>query len=288
MKTAIVTGASSGIGYDLAIALSKKGYKVYGCAPELAVHLMEPLKEYGVVPFALDITKVSHIKKAVEFYKKDSGKDSLDLLYNNAGIATGGLGFEFDDDEMMLLMNVNLIGHIYMTKYFADLLIKAHGVIVFTASVAAISPLSWTSLYNATKAGIDAYAKSIRPEFAAFGVTVYSVITGGVKTTIGASSASQMAAKLEASPYTVPGSEESILSATQMTNNGMLPHVYAKKVILKVTGGFRGFNIYTGYMANAVRLMNAYTPLWFQYFVMRTRFKQGLPFREIKKKYGEK
>lgn len=68
-----------------------------------------------------------------------------------------------------------------MTKHFAPLVIKSKGSIIFTSSVAARVPLSWISAYSATKAAIDAYAKTLHGEMEPFGVKVHSVITGVFK-----------------------------------------------------------------------------------------------------------
>lgn len=89
----------------------------------------------------------------------------LDILYNNAGISNlGGPAIEYDDDKLRLLFDVNVLGHMYVTKYFSDMVIQAKGTVVFTSSVAARVPLSWVSAYNATKSAIDQYALGLRAE----------------------------------------------------------------------------------------------------------------------------
>lgn len=287
-KFALVTGASSGIGYNLSIELSKKGYTVFGCAPQACVQDMDPLKQYGVIPFALDITKIEEIKKAVEFFKETSGGETLDILYNNAGISIGGPGFDFLDEEAANFMNVNLMGHIYMTKYFVQFVINAKGTILYTASVAGIIPLCWTSIYCASKAGINAYARGIRAELEPFGVTVISVITGGVYTNIAGHSEETIKSGISLSRMNVPGFKESIISANEMVNDGMPPEIYAKKIVDRLENGFKGFNIYEGFKAGTLKFVADWVPLWLQYKVLAIRFKQNVVLENVRKQNRKK
>lgn len=285
VKYALVTGASSGIGYNLAVELSKNGYTVFGCAPEPYVKQMDPLKKLGVIPFALDITYIKQIQQAVHFFEEMSGGKKLDLLYNNAGIAIGGPGFDFEDEEVANFINVNLVGHIYMTKYFSEFVINAKGTIVYTASVAGIVPLSWTSIYCASKAAIDTYAKGIRAELAPFGVKVHSVITGGVRTGISEKPGAQLAKRIEDIKYSVPGMQESLNSTVNMMKDGMFPDVYAERVVKRLVKGYSGFNIYEGYQAGILKFVSRWFPLWLQYKIVGHRFKQNFVFNNLRKKY---
>ncbi|KAF3993567.1 hypothetical protein FT663_00237 [Candidozyma haemuli var. vulneris] len=285
MPYALVSGASSGIGYNLALILAQRGFKVYGGAPEHTLHLMEPLRQHGVVPFALDIRKPESVQKAVEFFREHSGSDSLDILYNNAGIADGGPGFDFEDEAMMNIFAVNVTGHMLMTKYFTPFVIQAKGAIVYTASVAGIVPLCWTSLYCSTKAAINAYAKGIRVELEPFGVRVYSVITGGVDTDIAKEKKGDISKRIGELPYQIQGLEESIRASANMTCHGTKPNKYARSVLNKVLAKHRGFNIYEGYRARLLKFISNWFPLWLQYRVIGSFFKQNKPLAELRKRY---
>lgn len=282
VKYALVTGASSGIGYNLAISLSKRGYTVFGGAPEHELSSMELLKSHGVIPFAIDIRSADLIKNAVELVRNTTNDDKLDLLYNNAGIAIGGPGFVFDDAEVQNFISINLTGHILVTKYFAPFVINARGIIVYTASVAAIIPLLWTSIYCATKAGIDAYARGIRAELLPFGVSVHSVITGGVRTQIAHKA---HGGKPFVDPgFNVEGLQESLESTLAMANDGTPPDVYADRVVKKITRGYSGFRIYEGHMARILKFVSAWVPLWLQYYLIGRHFKQLRVFADIRKR----
>ncbi|EAZ62841.2 1-Acyl dihydroxyacetone phosphate reductase ribitol 2-dehydrogenase [Scheffersomyces stipitis CBS 6054] len=278
-KYALITGASSGIGYSVARILAQRGYKVLGCAPEKDLSGMDSLKEYGVVPFALDITNIDQIKKAVEFVRAETG-GRLDILYNNAGISIGGPATEIPDDDLVRLFNVNVFGHIYMTKYFIGFVIAAKGRVVFTSSVAARVPLSWIGAYCASKAAIDSYAQALRVEMKPFGVRVHSVITGGVNTAI---CDVNFPKSFEGSRYDVPGLYDSLKASSTMSRDVCIqPDEYAKQVIRDITGWRDpGFNLYHGARAYTLHILGRFFPVWLVEWGIAFHFKQLKPLREV-------
>lgn len=289
-KYALITGASSGIGYQLAIALSKKGYKVFGCAPESNLWEMKPLtKEYGVVAFGCDITKIDDVKKAAKLIGEQTG-GRLHILYNNAGIALGGASVEMTDEDLVRIFNVNTIGHILVTKYMVDYVIAAKGTIVFTSSVAARIPLSWAGPYCATKAAIDQYAMVLHGEMKPFGVHVHSVITGGVDT--GLLDTIDLNKNAAGTRYDVEGLYESMWSLRNMSRNQrttMSPEKYAKKIVHRITKTRDvGFNIYEGALAYTLHLCNRWAPLWLVEWGTAFHFSQLKVFRNLKKKLKSK
>ena len=82
----LITGASSGFGYEVSILLAKAGYKVYATARRL--ELMEPLKEYGIIPLKLDVTDEENVNNVIDEIIKENGK--IDILINNAGYGLYG------------------------------------------------------------------------------------------------------------------------------------------------------------------------------------------------------
>lgn len=284
MKYAVITGASSGIGYAMAIALSKKGYKVFGCAPAFAVPAMDPLKKYGVTTFACDITNLEDIKNAVTLVtKQTNGK--LDILYNNAGIAIGGPCIDYDETELNKIFQINVIGHINVTKHFADLIIAGKGTIVFTSSIAGFMPLSWSGAYSATKAAINAYAQTLNMEMKPFGVKVYSVITGGVDTAI-ADSAASAPTEFSSKFNDLDGVKESAEITSKMTKNmSESPEVYAEGIANKITRKKNyGFNLYKGYHAVTSYYVYRWLPLWLIQYSIAKKFLQLRVFAAIRRK----
>ncbi|EMG50618.1 hypothetical protein G210_2066 [Candida maltosa Xu316] len=281
-KYALVTGASSGIGYNLAIELSKKGYKVFACSPEKVLYAQKPLEEEnGVISIPCDIANIEDIKRVKEQVEKHTG-GNLDVLYNNAGISISGPAIEIPEDQLDFLFQVNVLGHINMTKHFAPFVINRKGTILFTSSVAARVPLSWISAYNATKAAIDAYALTLHGELAPFGVRVHSVITGGVDTAIfDPTRVSSMAG----SYYDVPGIYESMESATMMSRNlHITPAQYAKQIVKDITRWRDpGFNLYHGALAYFLHWVSRFLPLWMVEMGVQIHFKQRSVLRTIAK-----
>ncbi|EMG50500.1 AYR1 NADPH-dependent 1-acyldihydroxyacetone phosphate reductase [Candida maltosa Xu316] len=286
-KYALISGASSGIGYAVAKELSKRGYTVFGCSPAYVLHLQKPLEEeYGLISIACDITKLDDIKHAKEVVESHTN-GNLDLLFNNAGIAIGGPAIEIPEDDLNLIFQVNVIGHINMTKHFAPFVIKRKGSIVYTSSVAARVPLSWISAYSATKAAIDAYAKTLHGEMEPFGVSVHSIITGGVKTGIGSQNKVEEIQKdMKDSLYNVDGVVESVIETSNMSKDKGIPaDKYAKNVVGKITRRNKKFNLYAGASAGLLHYLGLYYPLWLVEYFMQKVFKQLLVFKNIRKKY---
>ncbi|KAI5961078.1 hypothetical protein CANMA_003852 [Candida margitis] len=279
-KYALITGASSGIGYNLAIELSKRGYQVIGCSPPQVIFGQKSLEqEYGVISIPLDITDINNIKSVHEKVKQLTN-NQLSILYNNAGISIAGPAIEIDEDRLDKIFQVNVIGHINMTKWFAPMVINTRGTIVFTSSVAARVPLSWVSAYNSTKAAIDAYALTLHGEMAPFGVRVHSVITGGVDTAI---CDANVCSALGDSYYDVPGVYDSINASAMMSRDlNISPQKYAKQVVKDlVRWRDPGFNLFHGARSYFLHWVSRFLPLWLVEFGVQWHFKQVRVLRTV-------
>lgn len=161
-KYALISGGTGGIGTQLCIQLAAEGYTVFAFAPEKFLSDVKDLKNDNIIPYALDITNIDNIKSSVNFIREKTNGGFLDILYNNAGIPYNTPATEFKDELMINLFNTNLIGHILMSKYFCDFVIKTQGTICFTASVSAVVPMAWISLYGASKAALNQYAWGLK------------------------------------------------------------------------------------------------------------------------------
>lgn len=180
-KSALVTGASSGIGYATAIELAKRGYLVFAGARRLEP--MEPLKEHGVITIELDVSSLESVEKAKKFIS-DKTDGYLDILYNNAGQSCTFAALDVTDEDFKQCYEVNVFGPIRTVRVFGPLIINAKGVIGFTGSVSGVIPFPFSCIYSSTKAAIHQYAATLRIEMKPFGVRVVNVVTGGVKTNI--------------------------------------------------------------------------------------------------------
>lgn len=287
MKYALISGGTGGIGTELCRSFARRGYQVIATAPPGYEGELEVLKkECGVIPVVLDVANLDDIKKLKKIVEAETG-GRLDILYNNAGIAVGGPAVVFDDDAVAKLYQVNLLGHIYMTKYMLEFVINAQGAIIYTALVAARVPLTWCAHYNATKAAIDHYAKTLRGEMAPFGVRVYLIITGGVDTPISGrnpAAKQKMVDMVMALPFAVPELEETMRATSLMTNKTWPPKRYAELVVAEIESRTLSFNIYRGQAAYLLHFIGRYIPLCIQNYLLAKKFRALEVYRALREK----
>jgi NAD(P)-dependent dehydrogenase (short-subunit alcohol dehydrogenase family) len=172
MRTALVTGASSGIGAACASRLTSAGWQVFagvrraGDAPR------------GTKEVLLDVTSEEQIRAAAKRIEE------LDGLVNNAGIAIA-MPLEFIPlHELRRQLEVNVIGQVAVTQAFLPHLRRSHGRVVFVGSIAGKSALPFLGAYAASKHALEALADSLRIELRPFGVAVSLVEPGTIKTPI--------------------------------------------------------------------------------------------------------
>lgn len=287
MKYALISGGTGGIGAELCRSFTQRGYQVIATGPPgYEDELQQLKKDLGVIPVVLDVSNLDDIKKLKKIVEAETG-GRLDVLYNNAGIAIGGPAIVFDDDALAKLYQVNVLGHVYMTKYMSDFVIAAQGAIVFTALVAARVPLTWCAHYNGTKAAIDHYAKTLRGEMAPFNVRVYLVITGGVDTPIGTrnpEAKKKNLAMVMASPFGIPEMERTMTSANKMTNKTWPPRRYAELVVAEIDSKLSSFNIYRGQAAYVLHWIGRYVPLFLQNYLLAKKFQALDVYRALRER----
>ncbi|POS87022.1 hypothetical protein EPUL_002883 [Erysiphe pulchra] len=142
------------------------------------------LEKLGLSILELDVTNPQSISTALSSVR-DITNGHLDILVNNAGRICIMPGVEIDMDDARQTFETNFFGVVAVTQAFVPLLINARGLILNIGSVAAIVPLAFGSIYNASKAALHAYSQTLRLELEPFDVKVMVVITGGVQSFIG-------------------------------------------------------------------------------------------------------
>jgi NAD(P)-dependent dehydrogenase (short-subunit alcohol dehydrogenase family) len=171
-RTALVTGASSGIGEACAARLTRNGWRV------LAGVRREGDAPSGTEEVLLDVTDADQIRAAAE------GVDELHGLVNNAGIAVAAPLEFLEPDRFRRQLDVNVIGQVAVTQAFLPALRRVRGRIVFVGSIAGRSALPFLGPYAASKHALEAVADSLRVELRPFGVSVSIVQPGSIKTPI--------------------------------------------------------------------------------------------------------
>ena len=185
-RTALVTGASSGIGEACALRLARNGWRVLACvrrsgdAPESTEEVL------------LDVTDDEQVRAVAEQV------DELHGLVNNAGIALA-----VPLDELRRQLDVNVIGQVAVTQALLPQLRRARGTVVFVGSIAGRSALPFLGPYAASKHALEAIADSFRVELQPFGVDVTIVEPGTISTPIWTKSADRAARLQERLPPTL-------------------------------------------------------------------------------------
>jgi NADP-dependent 3-hydroxy acid dehydrogenase YdfG len=178
MKTAIVTGASKGVGYSTVKLLSENGYRVIAVSRNL--EKVSKLVSDNVEVYELDITKPDDIKKFFEKYKDIT----LDLLVNNAG---GGASPTRIIDETMenfrIAYDINVSGPMYLSKLFVPCMEKSNSpTIIFVTSIGGNVPYPGGGNYTNAKRGEIGLLETMRLEFPAHRIKVTEVCPGTIDT----------------------------------------------------------------------------------------------------------
>jgi short-subunit dehydrogenase len=185
IAVAVVSGASSGIGRALAIELGKGGAKVALLARranELEAVAKDVRAAGGeALPLPCDVTDGPTTAAAIARAASELGP--IDLVVANAGIGVMGAAAKTRLDLQSKVVSVNLLGAIHVVHPALEgMLARGRGRIVFVSSLLAYGGLPGSAAYGATKAGVNAYARSLRRELVGTGVTVTTACPGFVKT----------------------------------------------------------------------------------------------------------
>jgi NAD(P)-dependent dehydrogenase (short-subunit alcohol dehydrogenase family) len=175
-KTILVTGSNRGIGKALVEALLKYPVdKIYAAARKI-----EDIPEFGddrVVPLKLDITDLELVKKAA------GQAQDVDLLINNAGVATFASVVSGETDALMRDMGVNYLGTLNMVRSFVPVLEKrGGGAIANVISVVGLVSMSAIGGYCASKAALFSATQAMRAELKAKGIFVHAIFPGPIDT----------------------------------------------------------------------------------------------------------
>jgi NAD(P)-dependent dehydrogenase (short-subunit alcohol dehydrogenase family) len=191
MRSVVITGASTGIGWATAKLLLDRGFRVFGSVRKPAD--ADRLKaEFGAnfIPLRFDVTDEAAVLAAARDVRAVLAGETLAGLVNNAGIAVAGPVLELSADEFRRQMEVNFIGPIIATQAFGPLLgsdpsLKGpRGKIVMVSSVAGKNGNPLSSAYSASKHAIEGLSESLRREMMLFGIDVIIIAPGAVKTPI--------------------------------------------------------------------------------------------------------
>ncbi|WP_253206018.1 3-oxoacyl-[acyl-carrier-protein] reductase [Clostridium estertheticum] len=185
-KTAVVTGASRGIGRAIALKLAKHGANVvvnYRNSVDAVQEVVKEIEDLGVKVLAIqaDISSYDDVENMIKKSVEEFG--SIDILVNNAGITKDGLLMRMKEADFDSVIDINLKGAFNCTRHVAAIMLKQRsGRIINISSVSGITGNAGQVNYSAAKAGIIGMTKSVAREFGGRGVTCNAVAPGYIQT----------------------------------------------------------------------------------------------------------
>mgnify|MGYP001768620143 CR=1 FL=1 len=239
-KTVLITGASRGIGREIASRFIEEGASVWGLATrqsEGARELAALAAERGVAFHELvaDIGDPGSVQPVITGAVQDSG--GFSVLVNNAGITRDGLSFRMKLEDWNDVLRVNLTGTFLVTQIVSsDMIRRRSGSIINLTSIVGIHGQGGQVNYAASKAGLIGYTKSLAKEVAGRGVRVNAIAPGYIDTEMtGAIPEEARKAWLESIPMKRPGSVMDVANAALFLASDLSAYITAQ--VLGVDGG---------------------------------------------------
>ncbi len=179
---AIVTGASVGIGYELARCCAENGFDLLIAADEPEINqAAEDFRGMGAQVEALEVD-LATIEGVDQLYAKVQGR-SVDALLANAGHGLGHAFLDQNFDEVRHVIDTNITGTIYLIQQVGRAMrARGQGRILITGSIAGFMPGAFHAVYNGTKAFVDSFSFALRNELKDSGVTVTCLMPGATET----------------------------------------------------------------------------------------------------------
>ena len=185
-KVAMITGATRGIGKQIALTLANEGYNIvlnYRTENDELIQAKNEIESKNVKCLTVqgDVTNFEDCKQMIESAIKEFGK--IDVLINNAGITKDMLLARMKEEDFKQVIDVNLVGTFNMTKNVISYMMKARsGRIINISSVVGIAGNAGQTNYSASKAGIIGFTKSLAKEVASRNILVNAVAPGFIET----------------------------------------------------------------------------------------------------------
>lgn len=265
-KVILLTGASSGIGYDTAVALAQQGHKVYAAARR--VERMEPLRQYGIVPLKMDVTDEASMQDGVKTLLDAEGR--IDVLINNAGYGYFGAVENVPMDDARNQLEVNVFGLARLCQLVLPTMRAQHsGRIINTASVAGRAVFYYGGWYHVSKYAVESLSDAMRMELKPFGIDVVIIEPGAIKTNWGIIAADHLIESSKGTAYEQTGTMMANNLRNMYLSNTISDPAVVRKAIVRAVNARRPCTRYRiGRMANAIVFFHWLLPTrWWDAFL---------------------
>ncbi|MES2744622.1 MAG: SDR family NAD(P)-dependent oxidoreductase, partial [Bdellovibrionota bacterium] len=180
-----VTGASSGIGYELAKQFAENGHDILIVAEDQRIYSVasEIQSQYNVQVEALQLDLIRPESSKQLYSRVQETGRQLDFLALNAGVGVGGPFLETDFEREVAMIHLNVVANVLLTKLFLkDMVDRDSGAILFTSSVVSIMPAPFQAVYGGTKAFLRSFISAIRSEIKDSNVTLTALMPNATET----------------------------------------------------------------------------------------------------------
>ena len=238
MKSIVITGTSTGIGYASSKLFIENGYRVFGSVRNEA-DADKVSSELGsnFVPLIFDVTDEAAVKNSVKIVEDHIGDQKLSGLINNAGLGVIGTIQSLSAEQFKYQFDVNVLGVFHCCQAYLDLLGADKnrkgdpGKIINISSISGEIGMPFMSAYNMSKFGLEGFSEGIRRELLMYGIDVVVIAPGPVKTPIW----KKINQKDEVKRYDNSDFRESVSRAMKMTEKmeqaGCEPSVIAERAL---------------------------------------------------------
>jgi acetoacetyl-CoA reductase/3-oxoacyl-[acyl-carrier protein] reductase len=227
-RVAVVAGGAGAIGRAVARRLHAGGARVY------SLDRREGSEEPGVTGVVCDLTDSSQIAAALAGIDAESGR--LDIVIHAAGVVRDGRLWKITDDDWRAVLSSNLDSAFYLLRAATPFLRRAGGSVVMVSSINGERGKIGQAAYAASKAGMNALAKTAARELGAFGIRVNVVAPGWITTPMTADLADEIREKArQESPLARLGDPDDVARAVWFLSGGLSSHITGQ--ILRVDGG---------------------------------------------------
>ncbi|WP_237067510.1 SDR family oxidoreductase [Microbulbifer guangxiensis] len=269
-RVALITGCSSGIGRELALALHRRGTIVIATArrPES----LQELADLGIATEALDVTSQADINRVVHALKAAYGR--LDILINNAGYGQMGPLLELDTRVFEEQFRTNVFAPMALIRACAPLMRSAkRGVVCNIGSVSGVMPTPFSGAYCASKAALHALSDVLRLELKPFGIRVMTVQPGAIASEFGRHAQVSLRGLLAPDSWYKRQEEVVQARALESQQNATLASTLARKVVKELLRKRPPAVLRVGNRSRLLPWMARWLPRGFRDWILSRRFR---------------